>query len=157
MGRSTGLLLVACIVVIPGRAQGQSLDNVEIAVFGGYRFGGGFYELVTGQSVDLDGAGSYGLILDVPFRGDLKIEAFVTHQDARFTLPASIDAGRTRWRVTVDHYQVGGLREMQAGRARPFLTGTLGLTRYASAGDHELRFALSAGGGLKLSPSRHIQ
>ena len=39
---------------------------------------------------------------------------------------------------------------------RPFLTGMLGLTRYAVGGDSEIRFTLSAGGGVKLFPTRHI-
>ena len=39
---------------------------------------------------------------------------------------------------------------------RPFLTGMLGLTRYAGGGDSEIRFTLSAGGGVKLFPTRHI-
>ena len=41
--------------------------------------------------------------------------------------------------MTVDHYQVGGLSELGSGRARPFLTGLLGLTRYEASGDHEVR------------------
>ena len=135
-----------------GTARAQSLDAVEVTPFGGYRFGGGFYELVTGDSVDLDGALSFGLILDIPFRDDLQIEGFFTHQEARFTLPSDLDAQRTRWRITVDHYQVGGLRELGRGRARPFLTGTLGATRYESGGDHEVRFSVAAGGGVKLYP-----
>lgn len=157
MGSSVRLVLVAAIVLATaGPARAQSLDAVEVAPFGGYRVGGGFYELVTGQSVDLDGAGSFGVALNIPFRDDLQIEAFFTHQEARFTLPASLDAQRTRWRVTVDHFQAGGLRELKRGRARPFLTGTLGLTRYESGGDNEVRFSVAAGGGVKLLPAERL-
>lgn len=147
------LLLVGWLVVGSGDAHAQS---VELTPFGGYRFGGGFYELVTGQSVDVDGAGSFGVILDIPFRDTLQIEGFYTHQEARFTLPASLDAQRTRWSVTVDHVHAGGLRELDRGRVRPFLTGTLGLTRYASGGDSELRFSVAAGGGVKILPTEHV-
>ena len=42
------------------------------------------------------------------------------------------------------------------GRLRPFLTGTLGLTRYAAEADSELRFTLGAGGGMKLFPTPHV-
>ena len=58
--------------------------------------------------------------------------------------------------MTVDHYQVGGLTELATGRARPFLTGLLGLTRYEASGDHELRFSASAGGGVKLFPTPRV-
>ena len=39
---------------------------------------------------------------------------------------------------------------------RPFLTGHLGLTRFGSSDDYEVRFTLAAGGGVKLMPSRHV-
>jgi hypothetical protein len=41
-------------------------------------------------------------------------------------------------------------------RARPFLTGLLGLTRYAAEGDNEVRFTVGAGGGVKLMPVRRV-
>ncbi len=157
MGKAiAGVVLGAGLLAGGGVARAQALDAVEVAPFGGYRFGGGFYELVSGRSVDLDGAVSFGVVLDIPFRNDLQIEGFFTHQEARFTLPASLDARRTRWRVTVDHLQAGGLRELSEGRARPFLTGTLGLTRYASGGDNEVRFSIAAGGGVKLFPLERV-
>lgn len=140
--------MVTCLMpAADGLAQ-----SLEVVPFGGYRFGGDFYELVTGESVDVDGAGSFGVVLNIPYRDTLQIEGYFTHQEAHFTLPASVDAPPTRWRVTVDHVHAGGLRELRPGRVRPFLTGTLGLTRYASAGDNEVRFAAGAGGGAKLFP-----
>jgi len=39
---------------------------------------------------------------------------------------------------------------------RPFLTGVLGLTRYASDGNSEVRFTIGAGGGVKLFPVSHV-
>lgn len=157
MASSVRLVVIAAALwLAAGPARAQALDAVEVTPFVGYRLGGGFYELVSGQSVDLDGAASFGAVLNVPFRDDLQVEVSFTHQDARFTLPAALDAQRTRWRVTVDHVQAGGLRELQPGRVRPFLTGTLGLTRYESGGDNEIRFSLSAGGGVKLLPTEHV-
>ncbi|HEX6974621.1 MAG TPA: hypothetical protein VF147_09475 [Vicinamibacterales bacterium] len=139
---------------MPARASAQSRDALEITPFGGYRFGGGFYEIASGRAVDVDGAASFGLVVDIPFSPDMQIEAMVTRQQARFALPG--DPAGTRWRVTVDHYQLGGLTEFGKGRSRPFLTGTLGLTRYESAGDNEVRFAGAAGGGVKLFPTPHL-
>ena len=146
------LLLVAIqAAAVPVQAQ-----TVEVAPFGGYRFGGGFYEIVTGASVDVDGAPSYGTLLDVRIGEDLFVEGLFTHQEATFTLPSRFDPSQTPWRVTVDHLQVGGLREMSPGRARPFLTGAVGLTRFASQGDDEIRFTVSAGGGVKLFATEHL-
>ena len=82
-------------------------------------------------------------------RSDL-VEQFKRH---RVVSPAP-----PNFEFDVDHYQAGGLRDYDIGRPalRPFLTGTLGLTRYATQGQNELRFTLGAGGGIKMFPSRHV-
>jgi hypothetical protein len=142
---------MACL---PASAAAQT---VEIAPVGGYRFGGGFFERVTQQPVDLDGAPAVGVVVNVPLRDGLFVEALVTHQDAGVTVPQSASGPATRWRIIVDHFQAGGLQEFGAGgRARPFLTGLLGLTRYAAEGDNEIRFTASAGVGVKLMPVPHV-
>ena len=134
--------VVAWIACLPAIASAQT---VEIAPVGGYRFGGGFFERVTGQEVDLDGAPSVGGVVNVRLHDALFVEALVTHQEAGVTVPQSAFGPATHWRITVDHYQAGGLQEFfDRRRTRPFLTGLLGLTRYAAAGDNEIRFTVSA-------------
>jgi hypothetical protein len=131
-------------------------QTVEIAPFIGYRFGGDFYELRTNQPVDTDGGRSYGLIGNVRIDRDLFFEAFFTHQEEHVTVPSNLASPSNRVRVTVNHFHAGGLRELQPGRVRPFLTGTIGLTHYEAEGDDEVRFSLAAGGGVKLYPTRHL-
>lgn len=144
------MLVVAWVAWLPAAAAAQS---VEVGPVGGYRFGGGFFERVTQQPVDLDGAPALGVVVNVPLRDGLFVEALVTHQDAGVTVPASASGPAARWRVFVDHVAAGGLQEFGEGRrARPFLTGLLGLTRYAADGDNEIRVTASAGGGVKLKP-----
>jgi hypothetical protein len=143
-------LVAVWIACLPAIASAQT---VEIAPVGGYRFGGGFFERVTQQEVDLDGAPSVGGVVNVRLSDGLFVEALVTHQEAGVTVPQSAFGPATRWRITVDHYQAGGLQEFfDRRRARPFLTGLLGLTRYAADGDNEIRFTATAGGGVKLMP-----
>ena len=138
---------------LAGLAAPAAAQTVEITPVGGYRFGGGFYERVTQQQVDLDGAPALGLVVNVPLHDGLFVEALVSHQEAGVDVPASAFAPSRRWRMVVEHYQAGGLQEFGTGRrARPFLTGLLGLTRYAADGDNEIRFTVSAGGGVKLMP-----
>jgi hypothetical protein len=86
----------------------------------------------------------------------LQVEALVTHQDGRVSIPVGPFGPTTRQRVTVDHVQGGGLQEFGYGRVRPFLTGVLGLTRYAAEGNNEVRFTVGAGGGVKLFPLPHF-
>ena len=150
------MFVLSFLLCAAGVAQGQTADRVEVTAFGGYRFGGDFYEIASGRSVDADGAPSFGVVLNIPFTLDTQIEALVTHQQARFILPGVEGAPDTRFRVTVDHYQVGGLTELGSGRARSFLTGLLGLTRYEASGDHEVRLSGSVGGGVKLFPTPRV-
>jgi hypothetical protein len=135
-----------------------SAQTVEATPFGGYRFGGDFFELITGQPVDLDGAPAVGVALDLKLRRPGSyFEGLFTHQQAHFTVPPARPSGTpTRWHIAVDHWQGGGLQEFRGGQVRPFLTGMIGLTRYAAEGDSEIRFTLGAGGGVKLWPSRRL-
>jgi hypothetical protein len=153
VARRVVLTTLICIVLA---APNVCAQTVEIAPFIGYRFGGDFYELTTNRQVDTDGARSIGLIGNVRMNRDLFFEAFFTHQEAHVTIPSDLSAPSTRVRVRVNHFQAGGLREMEPGRVRPFLTGTVGLTHYEAEGDDEVRFSLSAGGGVKLYPTPHL-
>jgi hypothetical protein len=56
----------------------------------------------------------------------------------------------------VDYVQVGGIQEFGRGRVRPFLSGLLGITRYAVPGDAEVRFSMGTGGGVKLFATENI-
>ena len=145
--------MVACLA---GPTASLHAQGIEVAPFGGYRFGGEFFELITGQQVDLSGAPAFGVTVDVPLSGGLQIEGLYTHQHADLNVPTPPFGTATLWRMTVDHWQAGGLQEFSDGRARPFLTGLLGLTHYAADTDSEIRFTLSAGGGVKLFPSPHL-
>ena len=153
MNRTVLAVAFVCLASHPGTTWAQ---QVEVAPFGGYSLGGGFFERVTNQNVDLDGAPAIGGVLNVAMRDGLWFEGFFTHQGAEVDVPGSVLSPPKRWRITVDHWMAGGLQEFGRGRARPFLTGLLGLTRYAAEGDNEIRFVISAGGGAKLRPARHV-
>jgi hypothetical protein len=147
------VIFALCLWLCPAAAGAQT---VEVSPFVGYRLGGDFFERVTNQPVDLDGAPAIGGILNVAMHDGLWFEGLYTHQAARVDVPGNPLAAPTRWRITVDHWLAGGLQEFGQGRARPFLTGLLGLTRYGAEGDNEIRFVIGAGGGAKLRPTRHV-
>ena len=147
-----GVAAVVCLAVLPAHVSAQT---IQVAPFGGYRVGGDFFERATGQPVDLDGAPVVGGTLNVAMYDGLWFEGLFTHQEARVTTVDPRLMTTTRWRVTVDHWLAGGLQEFGGDRARPFLTGLLGLTRYAAEGN-ETRFVVSAGGGVKLHPTRRV-
>ena len=146
--------MVVCLLSCPSPSEAQ---GIEVTPLGGYRFGGDFFELITEQPVDLDGAPVVGVALNVPLSGrGSYFEGLFTHQLAHVTVAQRPSSVPVRWAISVDHWQAGGLQEFQRGTVRPFLTGLFGLTRYAADGDNEIRFALSAGGGVKLIPTRHV-
>ena len=147
------LIFVACMV---GHVPCVRAQGIEITPIGGYRFGGDFFELVTAQPVDLDGAPALGVVVNVPGEEGLQFEAAFSHQLARVSTPTRPFEPARLWRISVDHYQVGALQEFRRGRMRPFLTGILGLTRYAADSDGEIRFLTAAGGGVKLFPFSHV-
>jgi hypothetical protein len=128
-------------------------QGVEVTPFGGYRFGGDFFELLAAAPVDRDGALTLGLAVDVPVSEDSQVEAMFTRERATLLSPGAPSVSITS---TIDHWLVGGLQELGGGRARPFLTGLAGLTRYATEADSEIRFAVSVGGGVKLFPQSHV-
>ena len=143
-------------IAVCGHASSLRAQGIEITPFGGYRFGGDFFELVTGQPVDADGAPAVGAIVDIPLGNGLQVEALFTHQNAHVTVPAGPLLPPIRASVSVDHWQGGGLQEYADGRVRPYATGMLGLTRYAGEGDSEMRFTVAGGGGVKVFPASKV-
>ena len=154
MWRRAGIGVALWLACAAPPSHAQALEAVP---FVGYRFGGGFFERVTGQPVDLDGARAVGAAVDIRVADGLFVEGFFTHQAARVTVPGGLFVPPASFRITVDHWQAGALQEFGHGaRVRPFATGLLGLTRYAGDGDDEIRFSVSGGGGVKLMPTRRV-
>lgn len=137
--------------VMPAAAQ-----DFEITPFAGYRFGGDFFELISGQRLDADGAPAFGVAVDIPTSPGSQFEAVYTRQHADVIVPNYPLGPSSRWPMTVEHYQAGGLYEFDRGGVRRFLTGALGLTHYGTTGDDEVRFSFTAGGGVKLLPASNI-
>jgi hypothetical protein len=148
----SGIVAVAAVLVCASDTDAQRL---EVTPFGGYRFGGDFFELLTGQPVDADGAPALGVAVNVPLFHDVQFEGLFTRQRADVTTLQPLGQLQ-RWRIAVDHWQAGGLRELGGDRVRPFLTGTVGLTRFALEGDDEWRLGVGAGGGAKLFLVPHL-
>jgi hypothetical protein len=148
---------LALAVILPHDARAQT---VEITPFGGYRVGGGFFDVQAGRVVDDDAAPSVGLVVNVDVglaTPGLKFEGLFSREQVRVEIrPDSLFEPPTLVRVEVDQMQLGGIQEFGQTRVRPFLSGLLGLTRYATPGDTEVRFSVGAGGGVKLFATRHL-
>ena len=153
MGRACRWLITALLVWWPATGAAQT---VEVAPFGGYRFGGDLFEVAVGRELDSDGAATAGAVVDVAVAGDSWFEVVVSHQWARVSVPADAFGPAERVDVAASHWLAGGRQDFGAGRARLFLTGLLGLTWYAADDDAEIRFAVSAGGGVRWPLQRRV-
>lgn len=149
-------LLVSVVgpFVRPAEAQ-----RVEVAPFGGYRVGPSVGQVNGRPVIDDDGGSSIGVVVDVVFGGltdGLKVEGVFSRQTADLRVRTGIFDPPDSVRVEVDQILVGGVRDLSDSRVRPFLSGLLGITRYAVPGDTEVRFAVGVGTGLKLYATRNI-
>jgi len=128
---------------------------IELSPFGGVRFGGDPFEVVATPAAVLDRRPAIGFIIDFPLSDGAQLEGLFSYQDASVALPGGSFGAPVRSRVSVEHYQIGGLQEYGA-RVRPFFTGVLGLTRYATGIESAWRFTAGGGGGVKLFPSSRV-
>lgn len=149
-------LATAVLGAVPRPAHAQ---HVEITPFGGYRVGGSVSSIDGRPIVDDDGGPSVGVVADVVFGSltdGLKVEAVFSREQATVKVRTSLLDPPARVGVVVDQILVGGIQELADGRARPFLSGLLGITRYAVPGDTEVRFAVGVGAGGKFFLGRHV-
>ena len=152
--------LVTIIAMLSGAfaAAPALAQPAEVSVLGGYRFGGSLVEAAAPHRVDSDGAPAIGIVFDLPVSEGFQFEALFTHQQESVVLvPIDGFAPSTRYSTSIDHWQAGGLQELEGSRrVRPFLTGMLGLTRYGVEADHAIRFTVGGGGGVKMFPRSRV-
>ena len=95
-------------------------------------------------------------MVDVFIDGGTSVSLLYSRQQTRVDLTGLSNAGLESPTFSIDHWQIGGTQELRGGRVRPVLSGSLGLTRFGTSQDAEVRFSLAGGGGVKLMPSRHF-
>ena len=143
--------IALALVSAPLYAQG-----VEVAPFIGIRGGEEATAIATPGFTHIDRDPSLGVTLSVPLWEGLQFEGLFTHEHVRYLIYPDAYGPGARLQGAVDHWQAGGLQEFGRGWARPFLTGALGVTRYAVEADSEFRFAIAAGGGVKVFPTSNV-
>ena len=118
-----------CLAAVwPGTSHAQTVEVTPLPAIASV-------EVFSNESQDnqwnLDGAPAVGAVVNVKFRETgLFAEALFTHQEARLRFPGGLFVAPASWRIRSINWQVGGLQEFGTSRrARPFLTGLLGLTR----------------------------
>lgn len=139
--------LVLVFLVTGGGVIGDcQAAPIEATAFGGWRFGGSLDD-TQGQSYTAEPSGSWGGILDIFFAPDSALEMLFSRQET------TVQAGNglpDRVNLTLDHYQIGGLKEYEGEKFRPFLSGLVGWSHVKTEDRSLDRFSVTMGGGGKL-------
>jgi hypothetical protein len=109
---------------------------------------------------DANGGVSFGAIVDVtygPPADGLKFEALFSREQSWIEVqPPSMLDRPTRVDVTVDHMMLGGVQELDTAPGRAFIGGLLGLSRFASGSEVDVRFTIGVSAGAKFFANRHF-
>lgn len=126
-------------------AGGVSAAHLEMGPMGGWRFGGSFDDS-TGRTYTAEPSGSWGGVLDIYTKTDTALEVLFSRQESSVqsggTLPVLLN-------YTLDHYQIGGLKEYEGEHLRPFLAGLLGWSHAKAGNQSSDFFSVTLGGGAK--------
>jgi hypothetical protein len=139
---------------MPAAAQ-----RIEISPFGGYRLGWSVAEIGGAPVTRDDGGVSFGVVADIPFgppHDGYRFELLVSRESAMVTARPSVLDPPVRAHVTVDQIMIGAMQELDDAPARPFVSGLIGVTRYAAPGEADVRFAVGLAGGGKFFANPHL-
>jgi hypothetical protein len=126
-------------------AVGASAAHLEIGPMGGWRFGGSFQDSL-GHTFTAEPSGSWGGVVDIYGKPDAALEILFSRQESSVrsdgALPVLLN-------YSLDHYQIGGLKEYEGNIIRPFLTGLLGWSHVKTESKSSDFFSVTLGGGAK--------
>lgn len=146
------LTRTAIAVALVAWASPLAAQSIEVAPFVGMRAGGDDFGIVSVRPAVVDHDPVIGVVVDVPLWEGLQIEGLFSHQPINFNVYTDPYTLGARLHGAMDQWQAGALQEFGGGAIRPFLSGVLGMTRYAIEADSEYRFAVGGGGGVKIFP-----
>jgi len=125
--RHTGFIFIVNLLIALSAIE-PAVAGVEITPLRHHRFGGGFEDANTGTSIHLDESAGYALVLDFDIQPDRQVEVYLSRQNTTMSSGGPF-TGNPLFDVSVDYYHIGGLYLFEGERFRPFISGTLGLTR----------------------------
>lgn len=151
------VLLGAVFAAALARAAPPAAEppQFEVTPFIGYRLGGNFQLVDSGQSVRVQDHGSFALALDARGADWTQYELFYGRQST--TLSADAFASTP---VKVEYLHLGGSVALgETERLKPYLAGGLGIARLtpdSAQGEADTRFSISLALGLRVPVSPHF-
>jgi opacity protein-like surface antigen len=153
-GALLGVALSACGLAVAAPPTPPP-TQFEVTPFVGYRVGGNFEVMDTGQHLDLSDHPSYSLALDARADELTQYELFYGRQATSLR-----GNGFTPVDLTVEYLQIGGTAEFDEDqRVKPYIAGGLGVARLSpdsAVGQETTNFSLSLALGLRVPFSRHF-
>ncbi len=155
-----GLLLSAILSGVPvAGAAAPPEVRLEITPFAGYQLGGEFdLDPNTGTTEDLEirDAGNYGFFVSALIgKKGAAVGALYVRQDTVLDSDPLAGSGETDLRV--EYYHLEGRYSFPKGTTHPFVSASVGVTRYEASGlDSDARLSGSIAGGVVLHPSKHF-
>ncbi len=166
-------LSVSFVVLAASAAWAQD-PRVEIGVVGGWTFSDGVTgEAVAGgdgnlyNSIEPDDSFSYGLDLGFFVNENLQIGGLFSRQQSKMVIGGTATQELGDWNVSNYHGFVAYNFGDADAKARPYLLGGLGATRYGTVGftsvsgtareiGGETQFSTTWGAGVKVYPSKSV-
>jgi len=152
---ATGVL---CATLGSGALPAATQPRVEITPFAGY-FGGGSVDQPIGSDdsdqLDIQAAGDYGVFVDFAVTPESALGVMFLLQDSEIDSDPFAGTGEVGLRTEFYHFE--GFYEFSKEAVRPFVVGSVGITRFeADNFDPDTRFSLSIGGGVRVFFGKHV-
>jgi opacity protein-like surface antigen len=147
--------LAAPVVVNAAAAAEAAPPQFQVTPFIGYRVGGNFELVDSGESVKVADHASFALALDMRGADWSQYELFYGRQATNLTGSSFAPAA-----VKIEYLHLGGTVDLGEGpRLVPYLGGGLGVARLtpdSAGGDSDTRFSISLALGARLPLSPHF-
>lgn len=159
-GTMTRLSLIAVIALL-GASQALAADKpqrVELTPFVGFRVGGKWDDLDSGQRYEIKESPSYGLTFNWNLDPGRQIEFLYSVQKTDVT-PAEAFNGQSKIDLDYHYFQGGGVLVWGDDKWKPYLSVTVGIAYVDPKSadlDTETKFAGSIGGGVRYYFSDHV-
>jgi hypothetical protein len=150
------VFLVATLASAPTFSQSE-VGPAELTLFAGNGFGGTF-QTESGADVRLDDDSSFGLIFDYEYDTNTQWEVIYLEQTTAADTSALFPT-RPSIETDIKYLQGGGTYRGSGDGPRPYLAGTLGITRIDPSGEStrsDTFWSLSIGGGVQFRASERL-
>jgi len=134
------------------------LAETEVSVFAGYRGGGEFEEINTGEKLSITEDESTGFSIWWTYDENTFIEVLYSHQEAQLT--SSTAPTDVLIDLDIDYFHFGGVYQWPGtNKAKPYLSGTIGVTHYSpetGGYDSKSRASLGLGLGTRINLTKNL-